>query len=143
MLRRAVLAALIVSTLAPAATAEARWNHPMPYKWYVDLAHCESGTGPDTPDVPIKVGPSYTGYFGIHRHTWRRWANAPSAKGLSFAAQARVVDRIAWYGHIENGKKVWPVGPYGWGSIKHNCRNLATRLCHSPHRVVQRRVRGC
>lgn len=143
MFRRAVLAALIASTLTPATSAEARWNHPMPYAWYVDLSHCESGTGPDTPDVPIKVGRSYTGYFGIHRQTWRRWANSDSARGLTFAAQARVVDRIAWYGHTERGEFVFPVGPYGWGSVRANCRNLATRLCHSPHPIVRRKARNC
>ena len=142
MLRRAVVTALIVSIATP-SVAEARWNHPMPYDWYVDLAHCESGTGPDTPDVPITVGPSYTGYFGIHRQTWRRWADSPSARGKTFAAQARVVDRIAWFGHTERGERVWPVGPYGWGSIKANCRNLATRLCHSRHPIVRRKARNC
>ena len=142
MIRRAVIAAVIVTTLT-ASPVQARWNHPMPYDWYVDLAHCESGTGPDSPGTPLTVGPSYTGYFGIHKQTWRRWADSPDARGLSFAAQARVADRIAWYGHVEDGKKVWPVGPYGWGSIKRNCRNLATRLCHSPSEVVRRRARNC
>lgn len=124
--------------LAPVRPVEARWNHPLPYKWYVGLATCETQNRTD------HATRGYVSAFGIARGTWDRWADTPSRKApqLDFAAQARVVDRIAWYGHWERGRKVWPVGPWGWGCLRIRPR-LRYILCQSTARVVQKWKRGC
>ena len=86
---------------------------------------------------------SYVTAFGIYRGTWDNWNDTPNRKAhlLTFAQQARGVDRIAYYGHTEGGRYRYPVGLYGWGAIKHNCNGLNDDLCKSRHPDVIKRRR--
>ena len=124
--------------MAPVSPVEATWNHPLPKAWYVELATCETGNN------TAHVSRSYVSAFGIYRRTWDTWADTPARKAhtLSFAQQARVVDRIAFYGHTERGKKWWPVGPWGWGCLRLR-PSLRYGLCHATATVVQKWKRGC
>ena len=110
----------------------------MPKKWYVKLAQCETGNN------TRHSTRSYVTAFGIYRRTWDNWNNTPNRKAhlLTFAQQARGVDRIAFYGHTENGRYRWPVGLYGWGAIKNNCNGLNDDLCKSTHPSVIK-IRRC
>ena len=82
--------------------------------------------------------------FGVYRRTWDWFSDTPASQAhlLTFAQQARGVDRIAFKGHTENGQRRGPVGLYGWGAIKHNCNGLNDQLCKSRHPVVVR-IRRC
>lgn len=128
------MALFIASAAAP---AKAEWGHPMPKAWYIKLAQCETGNN-------IRHATrSYVTAFGIYRGTWDNWNNTPASKAnlLTFAQQARGVDRIAYYGHTEGGRYRYPVGLYGWGAIKHNCNGLNDDLCKSRHPLVIKRRR--
>lgn len=131
-----MITAIALTIAAPAQTAHAEWNHPLPRAWYERLATCETGAN------TAHSTRNYTGAFGIYRRTWQLFADAPSAKGLDFAAQARVVDRIAWFGHTEHGRKQWPVGPWGWGCIKKSPA-LQADICRSNNKHVARWKRNC
>ena len=134
---------LFTALLVPAsAAAKEDWNHPMGKEWYLDLARCE--TGNSTARVyPLNPHSSYVSYFGIYKRTWDFWNDTPARKvhKLSFGAQARGVDRIAFYGHTENGQRRGPAGLYGWGAIRHNCNGLNDQLCKSNHPVVIKKRR--
>jgi hypothetical protein len=127
-----------ILALGPVSPVEATWNHPLPRWWYDELATCETGL-----NVRHSTR-SYVSAFGIYRGTWDRWADTPNRRAhlLTYAQQARVVDRIAWFGHTENGRKQWPVGPWGWGCVKLRPR-LQYALCQSTHPRVAKWKRGC
>lgn len=127
-----------MSVLAPVSAVRADWNHPLPKAWYVELATCETGL-----NVRHETR-SYVSAFGVYRGTWDKWADTPArnADQLDFAAQARVVDRIAWFGHIEHGREQWPVGPWGFGCLKLR-PSLRYALCQSTHPRVAKWKRGC
>ena len=110
----------------------------MPKAWYVKLAQCETGNN------TRHSTRSYVTAFGIYRRTWDNWNNTPHRKAhlLTFAQQARGVDRIAYKGHTEGGRYRWPVGLYGWGAIKNNCNGLNDDLCKSNHPSVMK-IRRC
>ena len=133
------MAFIFTAALLAPATAHAAepWNHPMSKAWYVDLARCETGNNTKHSTR------SYVSAFGIYRGTWDNWADTPARKAhlLTFAQQARVVDRIAFYGHMEAGRFRWPVGLYGWGAIKNNCNGLNDQLCRATHRLVIKKRR--
>ena len=129
---------LITALLVPAsAAAKEPWNHPMPKSWYIDLARCETGNNTEHRTR------SYVSAFGIYRQTWNNWSNTSDRKAhlLTFAQQARVVDKIAYKGHTENGRYRYPVGLYGWGAIKNNCNGLNDQLCKSNHPLVIKKRR--
>ena len=130
-----ITTALFIASAA--APAQAEWGHPMPKAWYIKLAQCETGNN------TRHSTRSYVTAFGIYRGTWDNWNNTPASKAnlLTFAQQARGVDRIAYYGHTENGRYRYPVGLYGWGAIKHNCNGLNDDLCKSRHPLVIKRRR--
>ena len=110
----------------------------LPEQFYYRLARCETNNNVNHSTR------SYTGMFGIHRQTWKRWSNSSSAKGKTAREQALVVDAIAFLGHTEpNGEYVWPVGVYGWGAVKSNCMNLQRYVCRSKHPKVQKWKRNC
>jgi len=95
------------------------------------MSHAEDGTN------------SYTGGLGIHRQTFRTWSNYNSAKGLSPIEQVKVADAIAFKSHIErSGRKIWRVGPWGWGCLKGQ-KHLQAFICQSRHKDVQRWKRNC
>lgn len=118
-------AALLIAT--PATTAQASWNHPLPKSWYLDLARCETGNN------TRHSTRSYVGAFGFYRRTWDLFADTPNRRApqLSFAAQARVLDRAFFYGH--NGQ--YPVGPWGHGCFK-KLRHTQEAVCkHRNHKI--------
>jgi len=130
-----ITTALFIASAA--APAQAEWGHPMPKAWYIKLAQCETGNN------TRHSTRSYVTAFGIYRGTWDNWNDTPASKAnlLTFAQQARGVDRIAYYGHTEGGKHRAPAGLYGWGAIKHNCNGLNDDLCKSRHPDVIKRRR--
>ncbi len=110
----------------------------MPKSWYVDLARCETGNN------TRHSTRSYVTAFGIYRRTWDYWNHTPNRKAhlLTFAQQARGVDRIVFKGHTEGGKYRYPVGVYGFGSVRNNCNGLNDQLCKSNHPSVIK-IRRC
>lgn len=139
MRKRILTATIIASLLAPAGASAKNYGDElvMPWRFYRRLAKCETNL-----NISHSTR-SYTGMYGIYRGTWQRWSNSSSAKGKTALEQAKVVDKIAWLGHTENGKYKWPVGPFGWGAIKANCMGLQGFICRSNHPKVQRWKRGC
>lgn len=130
--------ALFIASAAAPANAKEDWNHPMPKAWYVKLAQCETGNN------TRHSTRSYVTAFGIYRRTWDNWNHTPNRKAhlLTFAQQARGVDRIAYHGHTEGGRYRHPVSLYGWGAIKNNCNGLNDDLCKSRHPLVVK-IRRC
>jgi len=109
----------------------------LPDGYYHSLSICETGQ-----DWKHSTR-SYTGGLGIYRGTWRRWSNSSSAKGKTPEYQVKVADKIAFLGHTEpDGEFVWPVGPYGWGCVKHS-KNLQGFICRSQLKAVKRWKRYC
>lgn len=133
-----MIASIALTLAAPAAPAHADWNHPLPLAWYRRLAACETGAH------TRHSTRSYVTAFGVYRRTWDLFADTPNRRAhlLDFAAQARVVDRIAFFGHTENGRKQWPVGPWGWGCIKNNPA-LQADICRSTNPHVAKWRRHC
>lgn len=137
--------AFIAFTVFTATPVKAdSWNRPLAKEWYLDLARCETGNN-TAHGYPANRHSNYVTAFGMTRHAFSLFAdtNPRWAFKLPFEKQAVIVDRLAWYGHTENGRKQWPVGPWGWGAIRRNCNNLATRLCQSKSVVVQRWLKRC
>ena len=101
-----ITTALFIASAA--APAQAEWGHPMPKAWYIKLAQCETG------NRTTHSTRSYVTAFGIYRGTWDNWNDTPNRKAhlLTFAQQARGVDRIAFHGHTEGGRYRYPVGLY-------------------------------
>ena len=114
-----------------------RYRGILPDQYYHSLARCETGRNWSHSTR------SYTGGLGIYRGTWRRWSNSSSAKGKTARYQVKVADKIAFLGHTEpDGEFVWPVGPWGWGCVKHSA-NLQGFICRSQHKVVKKWKRNC
>ena len=105
--------------------------------FYHRLAKCETGSNWKHETK------SYTSGFGIARGVWQRFSNSSTASRYTPEQQAIVVDRIAFLGHMEEGKYVHPVGPWGWGVVKSNCMNLQRCICKSKRAEVARFKRGC
>jgi hypothetical protein len=126
-----------VVTILGAKKGHSLYNGILPDQYYHSLAVCETGRNWKHSTR------SYTGGLGIYRGTWRRWSNSSSAKGKTPQYQVRVADKIAFLGHTEpDGEFVYPVGPYGWGCVKHS-ENLQGFICRSKDKVVQRWKRYC
>ena len=139
MIKRIMATALFSTALMVTPVhAQEEWNHPMSKAWYVKLAQCETGNN------TRHSTRSYVTAFGIYRPTFRNWAHTSDRKAhlLTFAQQARVVDRIAYKGHTEAGRYRPPVGLYGWGAIANNCNGLNDDLCKSTHPSVIK-IRRC
>ena len=136
--------ALITATFtaSPATAAaqrdpHAKYHGVLPDAYYDQLAQCETGGNWQHSTR------SYTGGLGINRQTWRTWSNSPSAKGKTPAQQVKVADAIAFKSHINpDGRKVWRVGPWGWGCLKGQ-KHLQAFICNSRHKDVQRWKRNC
>ena len=133
-----LLLALSIPTQAQAASdSHAKYDGVLPDQYYDLLARCETG------GVWTHSTKSYTGGLGIHRQTFRTWSNYTSAKGLTPRQQVKVADAIAFKSHVErSGRKVWRVGPWGWGCLKGQ-KSLQKFICQSRHKDVQRWKRNC
>ena len=129
---------LSVALAIPATPAEAACNHPFPKSWYVALAQCE------TQNNTRHKTRSYVGAFGFSRRTWDLFADTPNSQAhtLTFAQQARVLDRAFWFGHIESGRKQWAVGPWGHGCYK-GSQSAQEAVCASQNRWVRKWARRC
>ena len=133
-----LLLALSIPTQAQAASdSHAKYRGVLPDQYYDLLARCETG------GVWTHSTKSYTGGLGIHRQTFRTWSNYNSAKGLTPKQQVKVADAIAFKSHIErSGRKIWRVGPWGWGCLKGQ-KSLQRFICQSRHTLVVKWKRNC
>jgi hypothetical protein len=133
-----LILALSIPTQAQAASdSHAKYRGVLPDQYYDALALCETG------GVWTHSTKSYTGGLGIHRQTFRTWSNYNSAKGLTPKQQVKVADAIAFKSHVErSGRKIWRVGPWGWGCLK-NQKSLQRFICQSRHTLVVKWKRNC
>jgi len=123
--------------LAPVSPVEARWEPVLGRDNMARLAACETGGN------LAHFTRSYVSAWGFYKGTWRLFSDTPAhrVKHLSWDQQARVVDRAFWFGHTRNGRKQWPVGPFGHGCFKKFYRedaNLRTRVCNNRKQQVRR-----
>ena len=130
-----MLTAIVLMVAVPAPPAQ--WNHPLPYEQYRALSQCE------TENNTAHRTPTYVSAFGMTRRVWNDFADAPDTKAhtMTYAQQARVLDRVFWFGHIEHGRKKWAVGPWGHGCFKHFWRissELRTAVCNNGKQAVRR-----
>ena len=121
----------------PLPTSRAKYQGVLPDAYYDQLATCETGGN------WAHSTKSYTGGLGIYRGTWRTWSDTRSATGKTPAEQVKVADAIAFKSHINpDGRKVWRVGPWGWGCVKGQ-KHLQDFICQSRHTLVVRWKRNC
>jgi hypothetical protein len=129
-----MITALLLSVAVPAPPAV--WNHPLPYEQYRAISDCE--TQSDTAHSTRR----YVTAFGMTRHVWNMFADAHDSKAprMTYAQQARVLDRVFFYGHTERGRKQWPVGPWGHACFKHlyKTTKLRTLVCHNHKQAIRR-----
>lgn len=112
----------------------------LPDAYYENLSYCESGK----PLGSYHNTRSYTSSLGIYKGTAARWSGKRNLNRLTPRQLIRVADRIAFSGWDRpDGEHVWRVGPWGWGALKRNCRNLQVYICKSTHPKVKRWKRGC
>ena len=113
----------------------------MPDAYYDQIAQCETGLTLDKP----YGSRTYTSPLGVHRQTAYRWSGRRDLAGLTPRQLVRIADRIAFAGWTNHaGEYVYPVGPFGWGTVRHGCGHTLQYLCQSHHRRVQRwRARAC
>jgi len=102
------------------------------------LAQCETGAQLD------HLTRSYVSAWGFYKGTWRLFSATPvhRVKHLTWEQQARIVDRAFWFGWTRpDGRRQWPVGPFGHGCFKRLWResaNLRTRVCNNRKQQVRR-----
>lgn len=138
-LKQLAVGVVAFSLLAPTqARAEGLFSdRVLAPQFYHRLAKCETGKNWKHETK------SYTSGFGIARGVWQRFSNSSTASRYTAEEQAEVVDAIAFLGHMEQGKYIRPVGPWGWGVVKSNCMNLQRFICKSKRAEVARFKRGC
>ncbi len=138
---RIAAAFLVFSLIAPTqANAQDPFSgRVLAPHFYHRLAKCETGSK----WLDAGTRKNYTSGFGIARGVWQRFSNSSGADRYTPAQQAEIVDRIAFLGHMEKGKFVKPVGPWGWAVVRTNCMNLQKFICKSKHPMVQKWKRGC
>ncbi|CAB5218873.1 hypothetical protein UFOVP227_6 [uncultured Caudovirales phage] len=109
---------------------------------YYDLiAQLETGISGDNWNYSTRT---YTSALGINRQTAKRWSGRVSLANMTPRQVVRIADRIAFSGWTNpTGEYVYPVGPFGWGTVRHSA-TLRRYLCKSTHPRVQRwRKRAC
>lgn len=149
MRKQLIATILSISTLSLAAPAQAhphvdmsrkKYGAILPDAYYENLSLCESGK----PLGAYHNSRSYTSSLGIYKGTAARWSGKRNLNRLTPRQLIRVADRIAFSGWTRpDGVHVWRVGPWGWGALKRNCRDLQAYICQSTHPKVQRWKRGC
>ena len=130
------MATIAVTLIIPATPADAQWNRALPRDAYEQLGRCETGGRRGNPAHSTR---SYVGAFGFYRRTWDLFADTPARKAptLTWEQQARVLDRIFFFGHTENGRKQWAVGPWGHGCYK-SLEWVQNLVCRSGKHSVRR-----
>jgi len=154
----AIAATTLIATPADAAPyarqnpshREVDWSRKkygaiMPDAYYDQISRCETSL---PMGAPFKAGDkhsNYTSSMGIHKRTALRWGGSTNLNNLTARQLSRVADRIAFAGWTNRaGEFVWPVGPFGWATVRHGCGDTLYFLCHSPHKRVQKyRARAC
>ena len=132
-----ILALSVPAHASAAADPHAKYHGVLEDRYYDLMAQCETGGNWNHSTK------SYTGGLGIARSTFRTWSDYPSAKGLTPRQQVKVADAIAFKSHINpDGRKVWRVGPWGWGCLKRE-KSLQRFICQSRHTLVVRWKRNC
>lgn len=113
----------------------------MPDAYYDLIAQMETGITGDDWSYNSR---SYTSALGIHKQTAYRWSGHRNLNKLSKREIIRVADRIAFAGwQRPDGEFVWPVGPFGWGTVRHS-KLLRAYICASPHwRTKPYKKRAC
>ena len=117
------MTAIIVATsIFSAKPAQADWNRALPKDAYIALGRCETG---GTRGNPTHRTRSYVGAFGFAKTTFDAYADTPHQRAhtLTWEQQARILDRVFFYGHTEKkgpraGRKLYAAGPWGHGCFK-------------------------
>ena len=142
------LAALILGTMSTPAKAHdglnlsrKKYGAIMADAYYDLIAQMETGITGNNWDYSTRT---YTSALGINRHTAHRWSGRYSLAGMTPRQVVRIADRIAFSGWTNrHGEYVYPVGPFGWGTVRHS-PTLLRYLCKSTHpRVLKYRARAC
>lgn len=117
----------------------------MPDAYYEQISICESGLPLGTPFKAGNKHSRYTSSMGIFKRTALRWSGSTNLNKLTARQLTRVADRIAFAGWTNRaGEYVWPVGPFGWTTVRNGCGDTLHYICHSKHRRVQKyRARAC
>lgn len=116
----------------------------MPDAYYDQIGRCETSLSLGQPFKPGQFS-NYTSAMGIHKRTALRWSGRTNLNHLTARQLVRIADRIAFSGWTNRaGEYVWPVGPYGWATVRHGCGQTLRYLCNSTHPRVQRwKHRAC
>lgn len=116
----------------------------MPDAYYEQISRCETGLTMGAPYREHRYS-SYTSSMGIHKQTALRWSGKRNLNHLTARQLTRVADRIAFAGWTNHaGEYVWPVGPFGWSTVRRGCGQTLGYLCKSGHKRVQKyRARAC
>lgn len=117
----------------------------MPDAYYEQISICETGLPLGSPFKAGDKHSNYTSSMGIHKRTALRWSGSTNLNRLTARQLTRVADRIAFAGWTNRaGEYVWPVGPFGWSTVRNGCGNTLHYLCHATHKRVQKyRARAC
>ena len=142
LIKKLMALTLTLALFAPAHASaavdpHAKYHGVLPDAFYDGLATCETGHNVNHSTR------TYTGMFGVNRQSWRTWSDYPSAKGRSPIEQVRVVDALAFKSHINpDGRKIWRVGPWGFGCVRRE-KSLQAFICKSRNSLVARWKRNC
>lgn len=144
LLAIAMSTTLIMGTTTPAEahhnkleTSHRKYRGILPDAYYDGLARCETGANWKHSTR------TYTGGLGIARGTAWRWSGHRNLAKFSPRHQVKIADRIAFTSWTtKKGRKVWRVGPWGWGCLKQTPK-LQRYICASNHKLVARWKRGC
>lgn len=122
-----------------------KYSGIMPDAYYDQISRCETGLTLGQPHRPGDHHSSYTSSLGIHKRTALRWSGRSNLNTLRPRQLVRVADRIAFAGWTNpKGEYVWPVGPFGWSTVRRGCGQTLQYLCHATHKRVQRyKTRAC
>lgn len=125
--------------------SRAKYGAIMPDAYYDQIGICETSLQLGQPFKPGDKHSNYTSAMGIHKRTALRWSGRSNLNNLTPRQLVRVADRIAFSGWTNRaGEYVYPVGPFGWATVRHGCKDLLTYVCHARHHRVQKyRDRAC
>lgn len=125
-------------------TSRKKYSGILPDAYYDQVSRCETAL---PHGAPFKNGrfSNYTSSMGVYKRTALRWSGRTNLNTLNARQLTRVADRIAFAGWTNRaGEYVWPVGPFGWATVRHGCGDTLWYICHSTHPKVQKwRARAC
>ena len=134
----------IIALLGTATPVQAANNHSiyggiMVDSYYTQISRCEVNSN------WAHRTKSYTGGLGMYTGTAWRYSGHRRVGRMTPRQQVAIADRVAFLGWTTpKGEYVWPVGPFGWGTVRHGCGNVLDLLCKSRHPKVKRyNARAC